>query len=354
MVRIACIGGGSGGHILPIVILHESLKNQPNVECVWIGERGGMDEKKAEEHHIEFYPIQGVKFRRHFSLRNLLQPYFFARAIWQSYRVLRQIDPTAIFCKGGGVAFPVGVCAWLMRIPLYVHESDTVPGLTNRVVGFFAKRVFLGFESASVYFGKTPTEYVGQWVDPIFTEYMEKYPYTPQNDEYSTRVVVQCGGLGSTMIFQQLLDCVEKFTHIHFTVALGTLNEHFYDAFKSHPNVYVKKWFFHEELAEAYAHADVALVRAAATTLAECELFGLRIIMVPLGISSFNHQHINAVEYQKKNPEHVLLEESRLPDLGKVIASLQDFRKTGYGSVSATALERLTQVLLAEPTRRDS
>jgi len=156
------------------------------------------------------------------------------------------------------------------------------------------------------------------------------------------------------MIFQQLLDCVEKFPNIHFTVALGTLNEHFYDAFKSHSNVHVKKWFFHEELAEAYADADIALVRAAATTLAECELFGLRIIMVPLGISSFNHQHINAVEYQKKNPEHVLLGESELPDLEKVIASLRDFRKKGYGSVSARALGRLTQVLLAEPTRRGS
>lgn len=160
-----------------------------------------------------------------------------------------------------------------------------------------------------------PTEFVGQWIDPIFTEYLHSHPFVRKNDNFATRIVVQCGGLGSTMIFQQLLDCVNDFPEVHFTVALGTLNEHFFDQFSKYPNVYVKKWFFHEELAKAYADADIAIVRAAATTLAECELFGLRIIMIPLGISSFNHQYVNAVEYQNINPEHIVLSESRLSEL---------------------------------------
>lgn len=272
---------------------------------------------------------------------------FFVRALYQSYRALKIINPTAIFCKGGGVALPVGICAWLMRIPLYVHESDTIPGLTNRVVGYFAKKVFLGFESAGVFFGNTETEYVGQWIDPIFTKYITEHPFVPQNSEYTSRVVVQCGGLGSTMIFQELLACVQKFPTIHFTVALGTLNEHFYESFQSHKNVYVKKWFFHEELAEAYAKADVALVRAAATTLAECELFGLRIIMVPLGISSFNHQYVNAVVYQRNHPDHhILLPENELGQLNEVLDSLKQVRKTSYGTQEKSALERISETLL--------
>lgn len=305
-----------------------------------------MDETKANEHQIDFFPIQGIKFRRQFSLRNLLQPYFFLRALYQSYRALKIIKPTAIFCKGGGVALPVGICAWLMRIPLYVHESDTIPGLTNRVVGFFAKKVFLGFESAKVFFGNTEAEYVGQWIDPIFTKYIKEYPFEPQKSDYTSRVVVQCGGLGSTMIFQELLACVQKFPTIHFTVALGTLNEHFYESFQSHKNVYVKKWFFHEELAEAYAKADVALVRAAATTLAECALFGLRIIMVPLGISSFNHQYYNAVVYQKQHPEHILLPENELGRLSEILESVKNVQKTSYGIQEKSALERISETLL--------
>jgi UDP-N-acetylglucosamine--N-acetylmuramyl-(pentapeptide) pyrophosphoryl-undecaprenol N-acetylglucosamine transferase len=127
MAKIACIGGGSGGHILPIVMLHDRLKHSLGIDCVWIGEAGGMDENKAREHQIEFYPVQGLKFRRQFSFRNLLQPYFFLKSLFQSYQALTNIQPTAIFCKGGGVALPVGICARIMGIPLYVHESDTIP-----------------------------------------------------------------------------------------------------------------------------------------------------------------------------------------------------------------------------------
>jgi UDP-N-acetylglucosamine--N-acetylmuramyl-(pentapeptide) pyrophosphoryl-undecaprenol N-acetylglucosamine transferase len=219
------------------------------------------------------------------------------------------------------------------------------------VVGFFAKRVFLGFAGAARFFPRTPTEFVGQWIDPIFTEYIASHPFARKADGYSTRIVVQCGGLGSTMIFEQLLACVAKFPNVHFTVALGTLNEHFFERFARYPNVYVKKWFFHEELAGAYADADIAIVRAAATTLAECELFGLRIVMVPLGISSFDHQYHNAVEYRKINPGHVLLTESELADLEKVIESLKDFRKVSYGGdTEVSAMERVLPTLLSAPT----
>lgn len=88
---------------------------------------------------------------------------------------------------------PVGICAWMMKIPMYVHESDTVPGITNRILGRLAKRVFLGFESARVFFGEVPTECVGQWIDPIFTKYISEHPWKRNPGTYTSRVVVQCG-----------------------------------------------------------------------------------------------------------------------------------------------------------------
>ncbi len=149
-----------------------------------------------------------------------------------------------------------------------------------------------------------------------------------------------------------MLECLKDFPNIHFTVALGTLNEHFYEQFLAYPNVHVKKWFFHEELAEAYAQADVALVRAAATTLAECDVFGLRVIMVPLGISSFNHQYLNAKASQKRNLQHILLEESQLSELGVVLRSLENYQKSGYGADTKSAINRVMPLLLAESNRR--
>ena len=125
---------------------------------------------------------------------------------------------------------------------------------------------------------------------------------------------------------------IGDFPDMNFTVALGTKNEHFFEDFSQFPNVYVKKWFFHEELAAAYAQADIGIVRAAANTLAECDVFGVQMIMIPLGIASFDHQTKNAESYVRgSNNFHHLLPESNLSELREILTKKKGYKKEGYG-----------------------
>ena len=101
----------------------------------------------------------------------------------------------------------------------------------------------------------------------------------------------------------------------------------------------------HTDLARAYTQADVALTRASANTLAEAELFGCRIIMVPLPIAAHDHQSINAVAWKAQYPESIVLPEGELNSLGGILLSLTDYRKLGASEVITGALEAVLQEL---------
>jgi UDP-N-acetylglucosamine--N-acetylmuramyl-(pentapeptide) pyrophosphoryl-undecaprenol N-acetylglucosamine transferase len=341
---LLCIGGWSGWHILPIVILHDSLKTEKDIRVVWMGEKNSMDENKAKEHAIEFFGIPAIKFRRHFSLKLFIQPFLFLSAFFDAWNRVSKIAPDLVFCKWGWVALTVGIIARMKWIPIITHESDTVPWMTNTVIGKWSVKVFLWFPEAAKYFPNVPTEVVWQWIDPLFLEYANAHPFVHSS---RTQVVVQCGGLWSTKIFTELLVLIGDFPEMDFTVALGTKNEHFYEDFSKFSNVFVKKWFFHEELAAAYAQADIGIVRAAANTLAECDVFGVQMIMIPLGIASFDHQTKNAESYVKSsNGFHLLLPETNLSWLRDELVKKRWFKKVRYGVSIVGALPHVRREVL--------
>lgn len=118
-----------------------------------------------------------------------------------------------------------------MGIPVVLHESDTVPGLANRIVAKFSRTVFLGFEEAKRYFPAVPTAVVGQMLSPVFLE-------APREDKHydssrPIRLLVQCGSQGSSRIFDRLLSVPELASRFEVTVLLGTRNEQYRDAFEA-------------------------------------------------------------------------------------------------------------------------
>src|SRR3569833_1912001 len=147
-------GGGSGGHITPLLSLAHELKHQaPSCQIVYIGFKGDhFDSLKLPSSDFDFMAfIQAGKFRRYhgesfishiFDIKTLaLNVRDFFRVILstgRSLRILRKTRPDVVFSKGGFVAVPVGIAAHLLRIPIVTHDSDSVPGLANRIVGRWA------------------------------------------------------------------------------------------------------------------------------------------------------------------------------------------------------------------------
>ncbi|MDQ1343999.1 MAG: UDP-N-acetylglucosamine--N-acetylmuramyl-(pentapeptide) pyrophosphoryl-undecaprenol [Patescibacteria group bacterium] len=106
----------------------------------------------AASERIDFFPIRSGKLRRYFSLKTLIEPINVCTGFFQSVAILRKLKPAFVFSKGGYVSLPAAIAAKTLGIPVYLQESDAIPGLSNRSVGKFSKTVFLGFAEAAKYF----------------------------------------------------------------------------------------------------------------------------------------------------------------------------------------------------------
>jgi len=130
------------------------------------------------------------------------------QGIWDAIKVLKSEKPKLVFSKGGPGSVAVGIAAWNLKIPLYIHESDTVPGFSNKILGHFATRIFLGFEEAKRYFPADKAIVIGQILHPQF------FIQDPiGNIEWKTNkkhIFVSCGSQGSRKIFQTLLSQKEQ------------------------------------------------------------------------------------------------------------------------------------------------
>jgi len=113
-------------------------KSSPEAQFHWIGEKDSIESKVAHENHIPFSPIICGKLRRYFSIKTFLLPFQVGIGVIQSVAIIMRENPTAILSKGGYVSLPVAIAGWILRKPLYLHESDSVPGLANKIVGRFA------------------------------------------------------------------------------------------------------------------------------------------------------------------------------------------------------------------------
>ena len=157
-LRIALAGGGTGGHIIPLIAVAQELNKQSSNFGIELDMRYfGSAYDYAEllmENGIRFVPIYSSKFRRYWSALNLIDFVKFFLSLFQLFWKLFWFMPDMIFSKGGPGALAVVLAGRFYMIPTIIHESDSVPGLTNKISGRFAKKIFLSFAKAEDYFSK--------------------------------------------------------------------------------------------------------------------------------------------------------------------------------------------------------
>ena len=312
-------------------------------EFVWVGQAESLESRLAAESHIPFYPISVGKWYRYASWRLLLTPFQNVWGIYRAYRILRTVRADVVFSKGGYVAFPVCIAAWLARIPVVLHESDTVPGLVNRITGYFARYVFVGFPEAMRFFPSGRTEYLGQILSPTLFEGISSVPPHDNND--IPTLLITGGSQGASRIFDAVLSHMDALASWHIEVILGTKNSAYRSRFAAYANVTIHDFLDAAGMRACYMRTDVAIARSSATTLAELDAFGIRIIMVPLPESGGDHQRYNAESYAKKG--HILIPQDRLSDeLVATLSSLHDSRKDPIiMPPSPTIMERVHRVM---------
>ena len=142
-------GGGTAGHVIPSFPVIERLLAD-GLQVSFIGSTSGFEERLVEDLDVRFYGITTGKLRRYFSLENVLDVFRVFVGIQQAFALIRRLKPVVVFSKGGYVAFPVVVAAWMNRVPVVAHESDLTPGLANRLCLPFVKSLCLNFAETQV------------------------------------------------------------------------------------------------------------------------------------------------------------------------------------------------------------
>lgn len=324
------IGGGTGGHVYPLIAVANEIKKISQESNAEIEVRALTDslfwKKEFENAGVETKKILAGKFRRYLSPKILLDLLKMPFGFLQSFWLLFLFMPDVILAKGGYVSFLPSIASKIYFIPLMIHESDSVPGLTNRILGKLAKKVFISFESAGKFFSAKKTALVGNPVRLDLAAGNKNNAAQLFNLNSSKKTILVVGGSqGAQVINKLILDSLVRLagqyqiihqvgannfesvqTEVNKIVEEG--KEAYDESIKVNYRVYPFLDF--ETLKQAYAMADIVVSRAGAANLCEISLLGKPAIVIPITKSANNHQVLNALEFSKFGA--VVLEEANL------------------------------------------
>ncbi len=307
-MRIVYSGGGSGGHLYPLVAVNEKLKQKfgekEPVEPLFLGPRGEMENRIIKESFIPSVFVMAGKLRRYFSLKNVTDILKTIIGIIQSLWYLLVFMPDVVFAKGGYASFPVVFAAWLYRIPVVLHESDVVPGMSNRVMSRFAKVIAVSFKESESFLPIEKTIVTG---NPVREEVLQGSKEEGQkvfhlNPQIKTILIIG-GSLGAQAINEAILsvlqELVRKYQVIHIT-GINNYRKAKEEAGRigikvGRDNYYLFP-YLDKDLAHAYAVADLVISRAGANVISEIAAWQIPSILIPIPESANNHQVYNATE----------------------------------------------------------
>ena len=150
MPRVLFTGGGTAGHVTPNIALLEAAIGK-NWDVAYVGSTAGIEREMIGVLGIPYYAVASGKLRRYFSWQNFIDPFFILWGMLQSLVLCLRLRPDVVFSKGGFVAVPLVVAAWLLRVPVISHESDVTPGLANRLTYPFCRKICVTFEATKRY-----------------------------------------------------------------------------------------------------------------------------------------------------------------------------------------------------------
>ncbi|XP_057951185.1 uncharacterized protein LOC131145992 isoform X3 [Malania oleifera] len=276
-LRVAFAAGGTGGHIYPAVAIADQLKNiNPNTQILFFGTPKSMESKAVTSAGYDFATIRAVPLvRPPLSLRNLLFPYQLFKSLIESWNKLRDFNPHIVVGTGGYVSFPVCLAAAFKGLRLVIQEQNSVPGIANWVLSYFADQVFVAFNSSIACFPKK-----------------NKYVVTGNPVRASVRQNVSKAD--ARLLFfpkseKMLLE------HKNWFLVWQTGVEAFDEMeslVKVHPHVLLRPFLRSMDL--AYAAADLIVSRAGAMTCSEILAAGKPSVLIPSPNVSEGHQFANA------------------------------------------------------------
>ena len=317
--------GGTGGHIFPAISIAEEIqKRNHNVEIIFFGALGKMEMERVPKagYKIIGLPIRGLSRKFSFSLFSF--PILFSFSLFKAFFLILKLRPLVIIGTGGFASSPALFAGILLRKKVFIHEQNSFPGIVNKKIGAYAKKVFVSYPNMEKYFPKNKVIFSGNPLRKIFDtlpkrEEAKLFFQLPQEKK---TILFIGGSQGARAINMEILRSIKRIEKGEFTFLWQTGKHSFLEA-KKHESKTLRVLEFIAEMDMAYSAADVIISRAGALAISEICLVGKPAIFVPLPSAAENHQELNARMLERKNAALVVLQ----PEIETLFDTLEIFLK---------------------------
>lgn len=343
-MKILVVGGGSGGHVTPVVaVVREILKVRPRAKIeFWTDKKYYKNARKITIENgldIKIRKVVAGKLRRYTNftfitylqnfdvvIKNVIDFFKTIGGLFQSFFRLLTNRPDVIFLKGGYVCLPVGVVAHLLRIPYVIHDSDAAPGLTNRVLSKHATKIATGMPLEYYNYPEDRAEWTGIPISEEFSPATEAKQRALKKelgfDEKKPLIVVTGGSLGAQHINEAMREILPQVLKISSVMLIAgrerypeMLDLKDYEVWEEGElKTNFRMIEFSAEMYKLFGAADVVISRAGASTMTELSSMAKAVIMVPNEKLPGYHQVKNAAAYEKANAAVVVADDKMHED----------------------------------------
>ncbi len=320
-MKVIIAGGGTGGHLFPAVAVGEAMmRERPGIEVLFVGTTAGLEARWMPRSALryELFDVHGL--RGHTLAERARAMVEFAAALRRARGLLRRFGPDVVVGAGGYASAPMAIAAIAARAPLVLMEQNTRPGLANRMLWRFAKRVCVGFDEAAAAFNPSKVAVTG---NPVRFS-VESSGYRPHSP---LQILVLGGSSGAHRLNEGFINALKKsresvikFTLTHQTgeADVGLVKQE-YAALGCPARVAP----FIDDMGAALVAADLVVARAGAMTVSELALAGRPAIFVPYPFHRDRQQELNARVLERRGAALIVLDDERLGDnLAAALAEL--------------------------------
>ena len=311
-MKVVVSAGGTGGHIYPaLAIISKITEKDKNSEILYIGTTDRMEATIVPKSGINYVGIEMKGLNRKNIFKNIKVLSIYLKAKKKIKKTLLEFKPDIVLGIGGYITLPVIEVAHSLGIKTFIHEQNSIPGLSNKILSKKVDRIGVSLEDSLQYFDKSKTSFTG---NPRSEEVINAKPVL--KSKYGLKankklVLVVMGSLGSMTMNKKLREAVHYFDGKDYEVLFVT-GKNYYDEYKQMDNIpsNVKIVPYLDDMLSVMKRTDLMVTRTGASTIAEITALGIPSILVPSPYVTHNHQYKNALVLEKNNAA-VIIEEDK-------------------------------------------
>ncbi|WP_406682927.1 undecaprenyldiphospho-muramoylpentapeptide beta-N-acetylglucosaminyltransferase [Seonamhaeicola sp. MEBiC1930] len=311
--KIILSGGGTGGHIYPAIAIANELKSRyPNAEFLFVGAKDRMEMEKVPQagYDIKGLWISGIQ--RSLSLKNLSFPFKVISSLWKARKIIKSFKPHVAIGTGGFASGPLLYMAASKNIPSLIQEQNSYPGITNKLLAKKAQKICVAYDNLERFF---PSDKIIKTGNPVRQGLLDiedntveaKNNFNLKHGKYT--LLVLGGSLGARRI-NQLIETELDFFDTQNVQIIWQCGKLYYQQYKIYNNTKnVQVYEFLNDMASAYAAADVIISRAGASSVSELCIVGKPVIFIPSPNVAEDHQTKNAMAIVNNDAAMIIKEE---------------------------------------------